>query len=355
MTAVEKLLEPESLDVAEIRKDFPILSRDVRGKPLIYFDNAASAQRPLAVIEATDRFYREYNANIHRGVHSLSEEATDAYEHARSDIARFINSPSARNLIMLRGTTEAVNLVANTFGQARLKPGDEVLITHLEHHSNIVPWQLLCQRTGAKLRVAPVDDTGTLIWDDFVAMLSDRVKLVAAIHVSNALGTINPVKRMIAAAHERDIPVLLDGAQAVPHLRVDVQDLDVDFYCFSAHKMFGPTGAGALYGKETLLDAMPPWQGGGEMIRHVTFDETIYNELPGKFEAGTPNIAGGIGFGAAVNYLNGIGMERIAQYEQSLLGYATERIGSIDGVRLIGTAQRKKFGHLFHAQRCPRS
>lgn len=340
MTAVAES-RSEALNVAAVRADFPILAREVHGKPLIYFDNAASAQRPAAVIEAIDHYYRTSNANVHRGVHTLSEEATDAFEGARRDVARFINAPSPRSVIFLRGTTEAVNLVSHSYGNSRLAAGDRIVITHMEHHSNIVPWQLLCERTGAELKVAPVDDTGALDFAAFEALLDERVKLVAAIHVSNALGTINPVRRMIEAAHSKDIPVLLDGAQAVPHVAVDVQALDVDFYCFSAHKMFGPTGIGVLYGKESLLDAMPPWQGGGEMIRHVTFEETIYNELPGKFEAGTPNIAGAIGLGAAVRYLESLGMEPIGRHEHALLTHATEALAAIEGLRLIGTAREK--------------
>lgn len=331
----------DELEVQAVRRDFPILSRKIHGKPLIYFDNAATAQRPEAVIRATETFYRQGNANIHRGVHTLSEEATVQFEAARDSLQRFIGAASRREVIFTRGATEGVNLVAQAFARPRLKPGDEILITHLEHHSNIVPWQLVCEQTGATLKVAPINDRGEVIESEFLKLLSPRVRMMGVIHVSNALGTVNPVKRMIAAAREFAIPVLVDGAQATPHMRVDVQDLDADFYCVAGHKMFGPTGIGVLYGKEALLDAMPPYHGGGEMIKHVTFEETIYNDLPAKFEAGTPNIAGVIGLGAAVEYIESLGMDRIAAHEADLLAYATEQLGEIDGLSILGTAADK--------------
>ncbi|MEM9304653.1 MAG: cysteine desulfurase [Pseudomonadota bacterium] len=327
--------------VVDYRADFPIFDRQVHGKPLVYLDNAATAQRPRAVIDATRDYYERLNANIHRGVHTLSEEATERFEQARERMRSFLNARSTREVIFTRGATEGINLVAQAFARPRLKPGDEVVITHMEHHSNIVPWQLLCEQTGASLKVAPINDRGELIQEDFLALLGPQVKMVGMIHVSNALGTINPIKRLIAASHEHDIPVIIDGAQSTPHMQVDVQDLGADFYSVAGHKMFGPTGIGVLYGKETLLDAMPPWHGGGEMIKHVTFEETIYNDLPAKFEAGTPNIAGGIGLGAAAAYIEGIGMDRIHGHEEELLAYATERFEAIDGLRIIGTARNK--------------
>jgi len=328
-------------DVNRVRRDFPILERRVHGKPLIYLDNAASAQRPKAVIEAVDDFYRRYNANIHRGVHSLSQEATEVYETARDQLAGFINAPDRREVVFTRGTTESINLVAQSFIRPRVAPGDEILITHMEHHSNIVPWQLVCEQTGAELKVAPINQAGALDLDALRSMLSSRVKMLAIGHVSNALGTINPVADITGWAHEFDIPVLIDGAQAAPHLAIDVQSIDCDFYCLSGHKMYGPTGIGILWGRAGLLEDMPPYQGGGEMIRHVTFDETIYQELPGKFEAGTPNIAGGIGIGAAASYLQALGLDRIEAYEQQLLDYASQRLGEIDGLRIIGTSDHK--------------
>ena len=329
------------LDVEKIRADFPILQRSVHGKPLVYFDTAASAQRPLKVIEAIDDFYRNHNANIHRGVHTLSQEATEAYEQARVRVAGFINAPSAQEIIFTRGTTESINLVAHSFGRARLQRGDEILITWMEHHSNIVPWQMLCAQTGAVLKVVPMNQRGELEMDALAEMLTERVKLLAVVHISNALGTVNPIAEICTLAKQQGIPILVDGAQAMPHQAVDVQALGCDFYCFSGHKMYGPTGIGALWARQEHLAAMPPYQGGGEMIRHVTFEKSEYNDAPGKFEAGTPNIAGAIGLGAAVDYLQGLGMENVAAWEARLLAYGTEKLTQIDGFRMIGTAARK--------------
>ena len=328
-------------DVEKIRRDFPILQRTVHGRPLVYFDTAASAQRPLAVIEATDRFYREHNANVHRGVHTLSQEATELYEGARRQLATYLNAASEREIVFTRGTTEAINLVAQSFLRPRLQPGDEILITHMEHHSNIVPWQMLREQTGAVLKVAPINERGELLLDELEAMLTERVKLLGMVHVSNALGTINPVAEVCRMAARHGIPVLVDGAQALPHTRVDLQALGCDFYACSAHKMYGPTGIGALWAREATLDAMPPWQGGGEMISKVTFEKTTWNDLPSKFEAGTPNIAGGVGFGAAIGYMEQVGVEAIAAHEHAVLDYATARMAEIDEVRIIGTAANK--------------
>jgi len=328
-------------DVERVRQDFPILQRSVHGKPLVYLDTAASAQRPLAVIEATDRFYREHNANVHRGVHTLSQEATDLYEGARRKLARHIGAASEREIVFTRGTTESINLVAQSYLRPLLQPGDEILITHMEHHSNIVPWQMLRDQTGAVLKVAPINKRGELELDALEALLSERVKLLGVVHISNALGTINPVAEVCRLAKRFGIPVLVDGAQALPHSRVDVGALGCDFYCLSAHKMYGPTGIGALWARESTLDAMPPWQGGGEMISRVTFERSTWNDLPAKFEAGTPNIAGGVGLGAAVDYLDGLGMDAIAAHEATLLSYATDRLRQVDGLRIIGTARDK--------------
>jgi len=330
----------KALDVERIRADFPILQQEVHGCRLAFLDNAASSQRPRAVIDAISYYYLHDHANVHRGVHTLSHRATDAYEGARRKVQKFLNAASPSEIIFTRGTTEAINLVAGSFGQM-LQAGDEIVISHMEHHSNIVPWQLLCERTGAVLKVAPINTTGELLTSELVALLNDATRLVALTHVSNALGTVNPVEEVIAAAHARNIPVLLDGAQAVPHMPVDVQALGCDFYAFSGHKMCGPTGIGVLYGREALLEGMPPWQGGGEMILRVSFDETIYNRLPYKFEAGTPDIAGAVGLGAAIDYLQNIGMANIAAWESELLNYATEKLTAVDGVRLIGTAAHK--------------
>lgn len=330
-----------ALDVEKVRADFPILQRTVHGKPLVYLDTAASAQRPLAVIEAVTGFYRNHNANIHRGVHTLSQEATEAYEQARIKTAGFINAPSAQEIIFTRGTTESINLVAHSYLRPRLKAGDEILISWMEHHSNIVPWQLLCEETGAVLKVIPMNQRGELEMDALADMLNERVKLLAVVQVSNALGTINPVAEICAMAKRQGVPVLVDGAQAMPHQAVDVQSLDCDFYCFSGHKMYGPTGIGVLWGRYEHLQAMRPYQGGGEMIRHVTFEKSEFNDAPGKFEAGTPNIAGAIGLGAAVDYLQGLGMQNVMSWEAQLLAYGTEKLAQIDGFRMIGTAAHK--------------
>ncbi|MEO7136562.1 MAG: cysteine desulfurase [Gemmatimonadales bacterium] len=329
------------LDVTRIREDFPILRQRIRGKPLVYLDNAATSQKPQVVIDAVTRFYAAENANIHRGVHYLSERATVAYDEARDKVARFINAPSSREIIFTRGTTEGINLVAQTYGRAHLKPGDDIVITVMEHHSNIVPWQLICEETGATLRAAPINDAGELDLDGFERLLGDRTRLVAVVHLSNALGTINPIKRLVALARARGIPVLVDGAQAAPHLRVDVQDLDCDFFAFSGHKVFGPTGVGVLYGRESLLEKMPPYQGGGDMIATVTLQRSTWAPLPAKFEAGTPMIAQVMGLGAAIDYVNGVGLDAIAAWEQDLLKYATGQVGEIEGIRLIGTAREK--------------
>jgi cysteine desulfurase/selenocysteine lyase len=330
-----------ALDIEKIRRDFPILARDVRGKKLVYLDNAATSQKPRVVLDTVARYYEQENANIHRGVHFLSELATREHDHARQAVKSFINAADTREIIFVRGTTEAINLVAQTYGRVHVGAGDEVLITAMEHHSNIVPWQILCEEKGAKLRVAPINDEGELLLDDFAQLLGPRTKIVAVAHVSNALGTVNPLAKIIELAHEKNIPVLVDGAQAVPHMKVDVQALDADFYTLSSHKMFGPMGIGVLYGKAQLLAAMPPYQGGGDMISSVTFEKTTYNKLPFKFEAGTPDVAGAIGLGAAIEYLNELGVENIAQYEHELLHYAIEKLSAISGVRLIGTAKER--------------
>jgi cysteine desulfurase/selenocysteine lyase len=332
---------PVLLDVAAVRKDFPILERTAHGKPLAYLDNAASSQRPRAVIDAMSHYYETCHANVHRGVHTLSQEATDLFEGAREKVRRFINARSAKEIIFVRGTTEAVNLVAQSYGRPRLGPGDEILISWLEHHANIVPWQLLCQQTGATLKVAPITRTGEIDYDGFAALLSPKTRFVALAHVSNSLGTVVPVARFIQAARERGVPVLLDGAQAVPHLKVDVQSLDCDFYAFSSHKMCGPTGIGVLYGREALLREMPPWQGGGDMILAVTFEKTVYNDLPYKFEAGTPAIAEAVGLGAAIDYLKALGLDRIGAAEHDLLEYANARMATVPGLNFIGTAPEK--------------
>lgn len=329
------------LDIETVRRDFPILTRKVHGKPLVYLDTAASAQRPQAVIDATADFYAEHNANIHRGVHLLSQEATDLYEGARDRMAAFINAPSRDELVFTRGTTEAINLVSQAYLRPLLEPGDEILVSRMEHHSNIVPWQMLCEQTGAKLRVVPINNRGELDMNAYADMLSERVKLVGIVHVSNALGTINPVREMSRLASMYRIPVLVDGAQALPHQAVNVQTLGCTFYCFSGHKMYGPTGIGGLWAPMKVLRSMQPYQGGGEMIRKVTFEETEYNAPPGKFEAGTPNIAGAIGLGAAVDYLQGLGMEEVAAYEADLLAYATRAVLEVDGLEIIGTAREK--------------
>ncbi len=340
-TAVRETPAVAAYDVEAIRRDFPILSTKVYGKPLVYLDNAASAQKPSAVIEAEQKVYESLYANIHRGVHWLSVHATDAYDAAREKARAFLNAEDSREIIFVRGTTEAVNLVAQTLGRQRVGPGDEVLITTLEHHSNIVPWQFLCEERGARLAVAPIDDAGELDLAAFEKMLSPKTSLVSIAHLSNALGTVLPVRRITELAHARNIPVFVDGAQAAPRMPVDVRALDVDFYAFSSHKIYGPTGVGVLYGKAALLDAMPPYQGGGDMIRSVTFEKTTFNDLPYKFEAGTPNIAGGIAFGAALDYVNGLGLTAIARHEHDLLEYATASLSAIPGLRIVGTAREK--------------
>jgi cysteine desulfurase/selenocysteine lyase len=323
------------------RADFPILSEKVHAKPLVYLDNAATSQKPRAVIDAISHYYEHHNANVHRGVHKLSELATADYEGAREKVRAFINARSTKEIIYTRGTTEAINLVAQSYARPLLKAGDEILLTQMEHHSNIVPWQLLAGQTDAALKVVPITDAGELEPGAFEKLLSPKTRLAVFGHVSNALGTVNPVKEMTAQAHARGITVLVDGAQAVPHMPVDVQDLDCDFYAFSGHKMFAPTGIGILYGKQKLLEAMPPWQGGGEMIRIVRFDQTTYNDLPHKFEAGTPDIAGAVGLGAAVDYLKQVDLAATMQYEQGLLAYLSEQLAAVKGVRLVGTARHK--------------
>lgn len=328
-------------DVERIRRDFPILHQQIHGKPLVYLDNAATSQKPLAVIDAERNFYLGDNANIHRGVHELSERATRKYEEVRTKLQRLVNAQHGHEIVFVRGTTEALNLVASAFGRKVLASGDEVLITAMEHHSNIVPWQILRDEKGIVLRVAPINDAGELLWDEFEKLLGPRTKLVSLAHVSNVLGTINPVKRAVEAAHARNIPVMIDGAQAAPHMKIDVQDLDCDFYTLSSHKLFGPTGVGALYGKTRWLEALPPYQGGGDMIRSVSFEKTIYNVLPYKFEAGTPNIGATIGLGAAIDYVNGIGFDSMGRHEHDLLCYATEQLQRISGLRIIGTAREK--------------
>jgi len=329
-----------SLDIISIRKDFPILNREVNGKPLVYFDNAATSQTPQQVINAIVDYYSLYNANIHRGVHTLSQEATNQYEQARIKIQKHFNAAESHEIIFTSGTTHSINLVANGFSSL-LSKGDELIVTAMEHHSNIVPWQMLCERTGAVLKVIPMNENGELVLDEYYKLLSDKTKLVFCNHVSNALGTVNPIKKIINAAHEVGAAVLIDGAQAAPHIQANVQELGVDFYTVSAHKMCGPTGVGMLYGKEEWLNKLPPYQGGGEMIAEVTFEKTTYADLPHKFEAGTPNICGGIAFGVALDYMNAIGFDEIADYEDDLLQYATEQLLSVDGLRIYGTSDHK--------------
>jgi cysteine desulfurase / selenocysteine lyase len=330
-----------TIDVQAIRKDFPILSQRVHGKNLIYFDNAATTQKPQSVIEAISSYYKTENANIHRGIHSLAEKATHDYEETRKSVKAFLNAKHAEEIIFTRGVTEAINLVANSYGRAFVNAGDEIVISTMEHHSNIVPWQMLCEQRNAKLKVIPINDKGEIIFEEYLKLLSPKVKLVSVVHVSNALGTINPVKEIIEAAHKFNIPVMLDGAQASSHFDIDVQALDCEFYAFSAHKLYGPTGIGALYGKKELLEKMPPYQGGGEMIKDVSFEKTTYNELPYKFEAGTPNIADTIALKAAFEYIAKIGKVNMAAHEDALLRYATEQLLTIDGLRIIGTAEHK--------------
>ncbi len=345
MKAAVETLTPlrskDPFDVWSIRSDFPILNRKVNGKPLVYLDNAATTQKPMCVVDSLRRYYLEDNSNIHRGVHYLSQKATEGYENSRKNLCGFINAQQTQEIIFVRGTTEGINLVANSFVKKRINAGEEILITGMEHHSNIVPWQIVCQETGAILRVAPINDKGEIILEEYEKMLSPKVKFVSLVHISNSLGTVNPVKQMIEMAHAHDIPVLIDGAQTVSHMKLDVQDLNCDFYVFSGHKMFGPTGIGVLYGKSEYLENMSPYQGGGDMIKSVTFEKTIYNDLPYKFEAGTPNIAGATALGAASDYINKIGIDNIYAYEQDLLAYATQALLSVDGLRMIGAAKNK--------------
>ena len=346
MATVEQLVpirpKPSATwDVERIRKDFPVLSTQVNGKPLVYLDNAASSQVPQMVIERGSQYLKYEHSNIHRGVHYLSMKATNAYEGAREKVKRFINARDVKECIFVRGATEGINLVMHGYGRKFIGAGDEIIISAMEHHANIVPWQMLCEEKGAKLRVIPMNDAGELLIDEYEALLNDKTKLVAIAHVSNALGTVNPVKQMIDSAHKYGVPVLIDGAQWVPHMRVDVQDLDCDFYVFSGHKMFAPTGSGVVYGKQHLLEKMNPFQGGGDMIKSVTFEKTIFADLPNKFEAGTPAIASQIGLGAAIDYLHILGQEKAAAYEHDLLDYATKRLSAIEGIRIIGTAREK--------------
>ncbi len=345
MNNSEKIIDafPSSndFDINKIRADFSILTETVKGNPLVYLDNAATSQKPTQVIEVLDQYYREYNSNIHRGVHSLSQKATDVYESARDKVKNFLNANSTKEIIFVRGATEGINLVAQSFGLSNISEGDEVIITEMEHHSNIVPWQMLCETTGATLKFIPINDAGELIMEEYAQLLSDKTKLVAVSHISNALGTINPIKTIIDKAHAVGAKVLIDGAQAVPHTRVDVQKLDCDFYVFSGHKLFGPTGIGVLYGKHALLESMPPYQGGGDMISMVTMEKTAYNALPHKFEAGTPHIAGVIGLGAAIDYVNAIDFDAAANYENELLDYALSKVDQVEGMNLVGTAKEK--------------
>ena len=340
-TAKQRVTAAHGFDVEKVRQDFPALHQEVRGKPLVYLDNGASAQKPKVVIDTVSQLYAHDYSNVHRGVHALAERSTKAFEATREKVRHFINARTTREIIFVRGTTEAINLVAQSYARNNLHKDDEIIITHMEHHSNIVPWQLVCEQTGALLRVVPINDSGELILEEFEKLLGPRTKLVALVHVSNALGTINPVRQIIELAHAQNVPVLLDSAQAVPHLKVDVQQLDCDFYAFSGHKMYGPSGIGVLYGKEALLDAMSPYHGGGEMIKYVTFEKTEYNELPHKFEAGTPNIAGTVGLGAAIDYLTGLDLDAIAAHEHDLLDYATKAASEVPGLKIIGTAPEK--------------
>lgn len=331
----------QDMTIDEIRNDFPILKQQINGKPLVYFDNGATAQKPRQVIESITDYYSNYNSNIHRGVHELSQRATEKYEEAREKVRSFVNASLVEEVIFTSGTTDSINLVAQTFSEAFLKQGDEVVISAMEHHSNIVPWQMACEKTGARLKVVPINQQGELIIEEYDKLLSDKTKIVAITHVSNTLGTINPVKDIVKKAHALNIPVLLDGAQSVPHMKVDVQDLDCEFYAFSGHKMFGPTGVGILYGKKEWLEKLPPYKGGGDMIKEVTFEKTIYNTLPHKMEAGTPNIVGGIALGTAIDYMNKVGFDFIQKQEEELLSYATEKVKEIEGLKIIGTASKK--------------
>jgi len=341
MAEAVKNISTKKIDFDKIRNDFPVLDQRVKGNPLVYLDNAASSQMPRQVADRIDHYHRHEHANVHRGIHTLSQKATDAYEATRQKVKDFINAGSKDEIVYTSGTTDSINLVAHSFADRYFKEGDEILISEVEHHANIVPWQMVANKYGANILVIPVNDDGELIWEDYVDLLSKHTAIVAIGHVSNALGTIHPIKKMIAAAHERDIPVLVDGAQAIPHSPVDVQDLDADFYAFSAHKMYGPTGFGILYGKKKFLEEIPPYRGGGDMIDKVSFEETTYDVVPHKFEAGTPPIAAGIGLGAAIDYLNDIGMENIAEREHELMEYATEQLLNIDELRIVGTAKKK--------------
>lgn len=340
-TALNRAGIQSSFDVNALRDQFPILKKRVRGNPFVYLDNAATTQKPQSVIDVLNQYYTDQNANIHRGIHYLSEQATEAYEDARSRISKFINAPSERQIIFVRGTTEGINLIAQTFGRQRVRSGDEILISTLEHHSNIVPWQLLAEAQGANIKVIPIDDRGVLDLDAYGKLLNDRTRIVALSHVSNAIGTVSPIAEMCREAHQRDIPVIVDGAQSAPHMKVDMQALDCDFFVFSGHKIFGPTGTGVLYGKDKWLRDMPPYEGGGGMIQSVTFEKTRFLEYPARFEAGTPHIAGSIGFAAALDFVEEIGMGKIAAYEHGILQYATEQFSQIDGLRILGTAPEK--------------
>ena len=340
MNAIPAMLDP-AYDVARVRAEFPILQQSINGRPLVYLDSAASSQRPRAVLRAVEHYETHLHANVHRGVHTLSQWATDAYERARETVRRFINAASTREIIFVRGTTEAINLVTNSWGRGNLTAGDEVLITYLEHHANIVPWQMVCAATGARLRAAPLTAAGEVDLDAFRKLLSPRTRMVAIAHISNALGTVLPVREIVRMAHAQGVPVLVDGAQAIPHAEVDVRALDCDFYAFSGHKVYGPTGIGVLYGRESLLEAMPPWQGGGEMILSVSIESSTYNSLPAKFEAGTPNISGAVGLGAALEFVEGLGRPAIAAHEHGLLALASAGLAALPGVRLVGTAPGK--------------
>ena len=338
---METITKNSALNIQKLRQDFPILSKKVNGKPLVYLDSGATAQKPKQVIDAISNYYQTQNANVHRGVHQLSQEITVAYENARVTVQKHLNAALSQEIIFTSGTTESINLVANSFGKKYIKAGDEIIISEMEHHSNILPWQILCEEKGAVLKVIPINEKGELLIDEYKKLLCDKTKIVAVTHISNTLGTINPVKEIIELAHEKNIPVLIDGAQAVPHIKVDVQALDADFYCFSGHKLFGPTGVGILYGKEKWLNEMPPYQVGGGTIKTVTFKKTEYADLPLKFEAGTPHIEGGIGLAAAIDYVNEIGLENIGAYECELLEYATAKLSAVEGLRIIGTAKEK--------------
>lgn len=338
---MQNVVKQINIDVNKIRGEFPILSQKVNGKPLIYFDNAATSQKPLSVLDGIREYYTTINSNVHRGIHTLSEKATSEFESAREKARKFLNAISTEEIIFTKGVTDGINLVAFSFGEKFIKSGDEIIISAMEHHSNIVPWQMLCERKNASLKIIPVNEKGELKIDEFKNLLTEKVKLVAVTHVSNSLGTINPIKEIIEFAHSNNVPVLIDGAQAAPHIKIDVQELDADFYVISAHKFYGPTGSGVLYGKEKFLESIPPYQGGGEMIKTVTFSKTVYNDLPYKFEAGTPNIAGAIGMGYAMDFITNLGHENISGYENELLNYATEQLLQIQGLRIIGTAKHK--------------